>query len=882
LLGILLLILLSGPLSPRASVSGQEPSSFTIGEATIRPRTTRAGEPVTLSFTVTNTGAKEAEYEAPVLVGGVVETRVKGLLPSGGSQAHFVPIVRSEANTYQVQVQEQLVLFSIGPAAFAMAAMEVFPSLVGPGDAVEVTGTVTNVGGVPGTYRMELRVNGESRGERSGFLPAGASTPLLFALTAGAPGTHAISVGEAAGSLTVLGPVAQAGLRGDAPLLPETTLATDDLGQPVKVVGSTITLRERADGQVTVELPVALGSGRRLQSLVDRALGVTLAEGVLELPLRSDGGQRIGVLVATVTALTARDGPAAGVVERLRLRLPDIPVNLAVADPDLGLVTVDLELGIVGFSSRARLEVLARKELSATLRDGFEAVAQSAGESVAEVALTMGLAWTDRRAAAGPGRLRFALGAPWVGKYGPPSSVRVGWMAGDEVRQVLPAEYVGRGSRGRLLFEASFPSGATALAILAVVPRPSERATTIRSLSLTPPAAVPGATVRATATVTNLATEKAAAPMTLRLNGRRLRTKTLVLEAGQERTVSFEVSFPQAGTYVFRIGPGEATLQVAPPLDPLVVQASDLRVAPVQAQIGSPVEVSVQVTNTGREQGRAHPLLRLNGVLAEGLPVVLAPGGSRRVAVTVVRDQPGPYRVEMDGLGASFTLIPPPAPATFVVSELAVSPGIVDPGEPATVTFKVSNTGDTAGAFQAPLEVGNEPHPVGSLLVPGHSTLPFKARVASFVPGRHAVRLGAREAFLVVREAKATSFRVANLVIAPREVKPNRPVSVAAVVTNVEQVPGVDQLTLKVDGLVVTSEGMWLGSGVSRGVEFAVKGSSLGVHIVDINGVRNSFTVVRAYSLLLIGGTVAGVILLGATVVLALRLRHLGRLPSPP
>jgi hypothetical protein len=132
----------------------------------------------------------------------------------------------------------------------------------------------------------------------------------------------------------------------------------------------------------------------------------------------------------------------------------------------------------------------------------------------------------------------------------------------------------------------------------------------------------------------------------------------------------------------------------------------------------------------------------------------------------------------------------------------------------------------------------------------------------------------------VVREAVQTSFLVTNVKVAPQTVKRGRPVTVSAAVTNAGEVLGVDQVTLKVDGLVAASDRVWLGPRVSREVEFIVEQSQLGTHTLDLNGVRSAFVVRRIVSLAVIAAMVGAGLLLGVTVLFALRLHRQGRLAA--
>ena len=63
---------------------------------------------------------------------------------------------------------------------------------------------------------------------------------------------------------------------------------------------------------------------------------------------------------------------------------------------------------------------------------------------------------------------------------------------------------------------------------------------------------------------------------------------------------------------------------------------------------------------------------------------------------------------------------------------------------------------------------------------------------------------------------------------------------------------GKDEITLKVDGMIISSEWAWLGPGESKDVAFEIAESELGSHFVSVNGVEIPFKIERMIPLIVL------------------------------
>jgi uncharacterized membrane protein len=92
---------------------------------------------------------------------------------------------------------------------------------------------------------------------------------------------------------------------------------------------------------------------------------------------------------------------------------------------------------------------------------------------------------------------------------------------------------------------------------------------------------------------------------------------------------------------------------LTPPAD---FQISDLEVNPDEVEAGEEVTVSVKVTNVGGQAGSYTLQLRINQTIEDSKTVALDEGASATPEFKVVKQTPGTYNVEVDGLVDEFTV----------------------------------------------------------------------------------------------------------------------------------------------------------------------------------------------------------------------------------
>ena len=100
-----------------------------------------------------------------------------------------------------------------------------------------------------------------------------------------------------------------------------------------------------------------------------------------------------------------------------------------------------------------------------------------------------------------------------------------------------------------------------------------------------------------------------------------------------------------------------------PPLPlPAIFTLDSLVISPPEVTAGETVNISVEVSNTGETSGSYILTLEINGEIEASEEVILDASGSETVTFSIVRDEPGTYQVDINGINGSFDVAQPPSP----------------------------------------------------------------------------------------------------------------------------------------------------------------------------------------------------------------------------
>ncbi len=84
---------------------------------------------------------------------------------------------------------------------------------------------------------------------------------------------------------------------------------------------------------------------------------------------------------------------------------------------------------------------------------------------------------------------------------------------------------------------------------------------------------------------------------------------------------------------------------------------TDLSIEPTEVEPNDPVTITVLVANTHDTWGIYSLVLQINGVKEAGQEANVAAHGSERISFSVARQEPGKYRVFINGLSGSFSVV---------------------------------------------------------------------------------------------------------------------------------------------------------------------------------------------------------------------------------
>jgi len=193
------------PITPSepASVAAEPAATFSVSDLEVTPLEAKEGETVTVSFRVTNTSHVSGDYHAELRVNGkVVNTEVISLAPGTSKVATF-NVVENDAGEHKVEVGELEGKFFIPEANIRVTSLSVNPGQVREGEKVNVAAEVVNTGGVTGSDKLELKLNGKVASVEEITLAPGETKSATFAVAGTGAGEHKVEVGGLKGKFFI-------------------------------------------------------------------------------------------------------------------------------------------------------------------------------------------------------------------------------------------------------------------------------------------------------------------------------------------------------------------------------------------------------------------------------------------------------------------------------------------------------------------------------------------------------------------------------------------------------------------------------------------------------------------------------------------------------
>jgi len=219
-----------------------------------------------------------------------------------------------------------------------------------------------------------------------------------------------------------------------------------------------------------------------------------------------------------------------------------------------------------------------------------------------------------------------------------------------------------------------------------------------------------------------------------------------------------------------------------------------------------------------------------------------------------------------------------PPPAVFTVSSLSISPATVNIGETVTISLVVTNTGGKSGSYIVTLDINGVKEADETVTVAAGDSQEVSFSVTKEDAGIYSVAVAELTgSFTVVAPSAPAAFSVSDLSLQPAQVKPGEAVTISALVANTGGEPGSYTVVLKIDGVKEAEKTVTIAAGDSQEVSFSVTKEDADTYTVTVDGLIGSFTVAPAKLPInwpLIGGIIAGVIVIGLIIFFVIRRRR--------
>jgi len=145
-----------------------------------------------------------------------------------------------------------------------------------------------------------------------------------------------------------------------------------------------------------------------------------------------------------------------------------------------------------------------------------------------------------------------------------------------------------------------------------------------------------------------------------------------------------------SGTYIYLQSTG--AIAGTPKLAEFTM--SDLTVNPLEADVGEPITITVNVTNIGDLEGNHSATLTINGIEKETKMILLQGGTSAIMEFTDTENTEGNYTVQIGNLTGAFKIkAAPPEISSISLSNLIIRPYEVWIGDSVNATVTAKNTG---------------------------------------------------------------------------------------------------------------------------------------------------------------------------------------------
>lgn len=186
-------------------------------------------------------------------------------------------------------------------------------------------------------------------------------------------------------------------------------------------------------------------------------------------------------------------------------------------------------------------------------------------------------------------------------------------------------------------------------------------------------------------------------------------------------------------------------------------------------------------------------------------------------------------------------------PATFVFSDLVVSPAKTFVGQPVQVSVNVTNIGDLAGEVDVDLKINNIISDSVTVTLEGLNSW----EVVEFIVietnvGEYTVKIGELTSSFLLTEAPPNTSKIvlSMLRCSPAEIWPGEIVTISATAKNPSTNTDNLVVTLTIDGASVETKVFEVAGSTTTQIEFTITAPAEGTYNVKLNTLNSFFTVI--------------------------------------
>jgi hypothetical protein len=175
---------------------------------------------------------------------------------------------------------------------------------------------------------------------------------------------------------------------------------------------------------------------------------------------------------------------------------------------------------------------------------------------------------------------------------------------------------------------------------------------------------------------------------------------------------------------------------------PATFTLADLTINPLEVYVGEPVQISVNVTNTGELEGNETVNLQINNVMKDTSNITLAGNSSDIVSFTDIENAVGNYTIQIGNLNGNFTLKEaPPETSKIVLSNMKVNPYEAWINDPVNVTAIANNPTNQADQLTVKILVDDVAFGSQVVKLDAGATQTVLFTVSASTEGRHTLKM---------------------------------------------------------------------------------------------------------------------------------------------